>query len=229
MVDGTDEATFEALMLAVPYGPFTFVLEVYPWRRGIFVRYPILTDRNAQYEPYVGGFVAYDEKNLSLGVVSEYHKMHQGPESQLTDLGRSVTRPVDISVFWGTAFAKYFNGCFFFNTELGWWQGTFRRSRSEAGPLPAATRYWEHWSAMVETGVVAGPAKLSLLWAHYPGPDRRGGALIDRQPFAPAAYIDNGVSVYRPYSLLLAYNYGSGNGSITYSSDNGFMTDTNSF
>jgi hypothetical protein len=53
--------------------------------------------------------------------------------------------------------------------------------------------------------------------------------LIDRQPFAPSAYIDNGVSVYRPYSLLLAYNYGSGNGSITYSSDNGFMTDADSF
>ena len=44
------------------------------------------------------------------------------------------------------------------------------------------TRYWELWAGVIECGAVAGPAKISFLWAYYPGFDRRGGKLIDRQP-----------------------------------------------
>ena len=83
---------------------------------------------------------------------------------------------------------------------------------------------------MIECGAVAGPAKISFLWAYYPGPDRRGGKLIDRQPTIVALFSPNGgVNLYFPYSLLLGYDYGSGNDSITRSSNHGFITDASTY
>jgi hypothetical protein len=77
---------------------------------------------------------------------------------------------------------------------------------------------------------VSGPAKISFLWSYYPGPDRRGGKLIDRQPtVVPIFAAQGGVNLYFPYSLLLGYDYGSGNGSITRSSDHGFITDASTY
>ena len=77
---------------------------------------------------------------------------------------------------------------------------------------------------------MAGPAKISFLWAYYPGPDRRGGKLIDRQPTVVPIFSPNGgVNLYFPYSLLLGYDYGSGNGSISRSSDHGFITDASTY
>ena len=92
------------------------------------------------------------------------------------------------------------------------------------------TRYWELWAGMIECGAVAGPAKISFLWAYYPGPDRRGGKLIDRQPTVGTAFTPNGgVNLYLPYSFLLGYNYGSGNNSITRSSNHGYITDASTY
>ncbi len=77
---------------------------------------------------------------------------------------------------------------------------------------------------------MAGPAKISFLWAYYPGSDRRGGKLIDRQPtIVPVFSPNGGVNLYLPYSLLLGYDYGSGNGSITRSSNHGFITDASTY
>jgi hypothetical protein len=75
-------------------------------------------------------------------------------------------------------------------------------------------------------GTLVGPAKVSLLWAWIPGPDRRHGVLIDRQPFLQNSDNTN-TSFFRPYSLLLAYNYGAGNGSVSPDNGNGYMTDSN--
>jgi len=83
---------------------------------------------------------------------------------------------------------------------------------------------------MIESGAVAGPAKISFLWVYYPGPDRRAGGVIDRQPYIPSAFTGgSGVIVYRPYSLLLGYDYGSGNDSIAAASSHGFITDASTY
>jgi hypothetical protein len=134
--------------------------------------------------------------------------------------------PYDAVVTLGTGFCKYTNGRFFLNSAVSWFNMTVRRNPSEAAPDGGnLNRYWEHWSCMFEFGALAGPAKLSFLWSYYTRPDRRAGRLIDRQPFAPPLYIDSTMSVYRDYSLILSFNYGSGNGSINYGGDDGFMTD----
>jgi hypothetical protein len=56
---------------------------------------------------------------------------------------------------------------------------------------------------------VAGPAKLSFLYAFMPGADRRGGALINKQPLNQGAG-QGAYDVFRPYSYLLGYGHGSG-------------------
>jgi hypothetical protein len=238
-IDGSDETTAEALTLTVPYGPLAIALYYYPWRRGQFIDYPLITDKNNVMQPDVGGFLLFNSGNLSVSTLCEYWNMHWGPESQLRQSfnpvdsfnpGRANFRPTDITVLYGMGNLKYTNGRFFFNTEVAFWQQTTRNNRSESNlGLAPQTTYWEFWGGMTEFGVISGPAKLSLMWAYYPGYDRRAGVLIDRQPTVPSFFLDGGVSTYRPYSLLLSYNYGSGNGSKTYSSNHGFMTDASSF
>lgn len=237
-LDGADETTAEGATFIAPFGPCAIGLYYYPWRRGQFVNYPLITDRNNAMQPDVGGFLLYNSGNFSSTVLCEYWNMHWGAESQLLQdtnpsdplsPGRRNFRATDITVLFGAADFKYFNGRFFFNSEVAFWQQTTRNNRSESNLLLPQTTYWEFWGGMMEFGVIAGPAKLSLLWAYYPGFDRRAGQLIDRQPTVPAQFMDGGVSTYRPYSLLLAYDYGSGNNSITYSSSHGFMTDASSY
>jgi hypothetical protein len=220
-----EEITFEGLQVDAMYGPMVYSLWFFPWRRGFGTTYPVLTDLNGAMEPALGGMVSYNCGPIAIGLFSEYWRMSQGPESQLTQGGRAIYPPYDAVVSLGTGFMKYTNGRFFLNSAVSWFNMTVRRNPSEAVPNANLNRYWEHWSGMFEFGAMAGPAKITFLWSYYPGPDRRAGRLIDRQPFAPPLYIDSTSSVYRDYSLILSYNYGSGNGSINYGGREGFMTD----
>ena len=102
---------------------------------------------------------------------------------------------------------------------------------SVSGKSRFAPNYVEHWRTAVETGALVGPSKISFIWSYIPGFDRRHGVRIDRQPYPPlniATGLTN-VSLFRPYSLLLSYTYGSGNNSITPDSRHGYMTDANIF
>ena len=62
---------------------------------------------------------------------------------------------------------------------------------------------------MTEFGFFSGPTKLSFLLAHMPGPDRRHGIIIDKQPYVQdrdkSAY-----GVFYPYCLLMAKVYRAG-------------------
>lgn len=70
-----------------------------------------------------------------------------------------------------------------------------------------APHYIDAWRWMVETGVMAGPAKVSFIYAWLPGPDRRRGVLIDRQPYF---YGFGNYGLFAPYSLALNFYYGAG-------------------
>jgi opacity protein-like surface antigen len=60
---------------------------------------------------------------------------------------------------------------------------------------------------MVETGFMAGPLRASFIYAWLPGPDRRHGTLIDRQPHF-YGFANNGL--FMPYSLVMNFYYGGG-------------------
>jgi hypothetical protein len=201
-------------------------------------------------------YVRYAAGPLNMGVGTRYTTLHFGSEGAYDITDEIPT--LDQADLEGWLFAKYTNGVFFLNTEVDFFN-RIRKAHSTAtgdilgytpvqdgGGSPFAPQYVEAWRFMVETGVLAGPAKLSLLYAYVPGPDRRHGVLIDRQPTtfplvptepvyagsyydelrSQAIYLNKHVgnlSVFRPYSLLLAYDYGSGlncqdlngNGSVT--------------
>ncbi len=97
--------------------------------------------------------------------------------------------------------------------------------------------YTEMLRAAIETGLIFGPTKITAMWAWIPGFDRRHGIYIDRQPNSvwlaenaqntpfvehkrppgmitlDANYANAGF--FKPYSYLLAFQYGSGVGTGT--------------
>jgi hypothetical protein len=233
--DGEDNTTIESILLVAPYGPMKLGLLWHPWRQGL--AYPVLTDKNAAREISVGTFLKYSSGPMVIGSVIEYAKYHLGPESAVTQANRLTVIPTETSVTDGNFFFKYNNGRFFLNAEAGWYDEITRRHRDLANtPPPVAgagslfrPTYVDHWRYMVEMGAFAGPSKISLLWAWIAGPDRRHGILNDRNSDSRALTQLSNFSVFRPYSMLLAWNYGSGNNSLTASvgdigSDNGYVT-----
>jgi hypothetical protein len=215
-------------------------LTFFPYLQGIGNPYPAIADKNGIQEFLGGGFVTYDAGPLSVGVLVETARFHQGPESQLSTATRLTYIPRDTTVTDGTAFIKYNNGRFFFNAEAAFVQLTTRRQKNLAGVDTLASgysdfapRYIDHQRYMAEMGGMCGPTKVSLLWAWIPGPDRRAGIFIDRSPDTRALTQLTNFSVFRPYSILLAWNYGAGNNSFTASngigSDNGYITDANTW
>jgi hypothetical protein len=195
------------------------------------------------------GYVVYNGGPLQMGVLAAGSKYHLGPESPSLEFWGRAPFPFaqDSSFFHGTVFTKYNNGRFFFNAEAAWLYWTDKMLGEGAfGAVPDPTvtinqlhagytsvlpgqRYTEQWRAMVEMGAMCGPAKLSLISAWTPGPDRRNGALIDKQPAAfvwhPGydLFLGN-FDVFRPYSWLFTYNYGSGINGYNLSLD-GYLRD----
>jgi hypothetical protein len=251
LLDGSDNTSYEALLLVAPYGPLRIGGAWFPWRasstgtNGSPLIYPQLADKNNARQVHVAGFVTYDSGPVSVGVLSEFVKWHWGPEAMPTTQQRIGFAPTDVQIMDGTAFIKYNNGRFFFNAEAAYVDATFRRQKSQIGtpgdPIVDAlgnqigTRsryapdYIEHWRYMTEFGVLCGPGKLTFLGAYIPGIDRRAGEYIDRSADTRALTQISNFSVFRPYSILLAWNYGGGNNSYTavngIGSDNGYITD----
>lgn len=198
------------------------------------------------------GFVLYNGGPLQAGLLVAGSNYHIGPEGQLLGaaappLAAATPLGQDSQYFHGTAFTKYNNGRFFFNAEAAWLYWTDRMlgvGAFGAVPNPTVTigqlaagataispnpRYTEQWRAMVEAGVMCGPAKLSLISAWTPGPDRRNSQLIGKQSAAfvwhPTfdLFLGN-YDVFRPYSWLFSYNYGSGLNAYNLSLD-GYLRD----
>ncbi len=248
--NGAEDLTSESLLLVAPAGPFRVGFGFYPWRRqpenAFRQDQPNNSFPNPPDNPYYNPgdlsatlsvsptvFVTYEAGPLSLGVVVEYYRYHRGPESQRLQADRASFPPSDVVSTDGGLFFKYFNGRFFFNTELDWVNKTtvFQRSlngtflgvpdRADGSGSMFAPRYIEAWRWMVQTGLVTGPVRASLLYAWMPGPDRRHGVLIDRQPYF---YGFANYGVVGPYSRTLGFFYGSGLGLYNFNT-NGYIND----
>ncbi len=205
-------------------------------------------DRSGSFSNDVLAYITYSSGPLSAGILGVYGSYHIGPEALLQTTA-SPTRllvPLDSDLFHGTIYEKYNNGRFFLNSELAWlyWTDRFGSDPNGNSPLPAPnapkpgnpptlaapqTRYIEQLRAAIETGLVCGPAKISFLNVWSPGPDRRNGMYIDRQPaaFVRHPYYDmflGNYSLIIPYSFLFAYDYGSGLNGYNLNSD-GYIRD----
>ena len=193
-------------------------------------------DQNGVLRTSPKGFVTYDAGLWSAGVLAEYFSYHSGPESQVTieappaspfptnqQVGRRNYPTTDTVMFDGGLYLKYNDGRFFFNTEFDWVYKTTKLQPSASGayyfpgnPVQPggpgsgslfAPRYIESWRWMVETGMMTGPMKVSFLYTWLPGPDRRNGVCIDRQPYY---YGFGNYGVFSPYCVALSYCFGAG-------------------
>jgi hypothetical protein len=237
--DGSDALTTESMVLAVPYGPLDFGFGFYPYRyaglQGILPEDPVdlqigryfsRADRNGSFTKDLLAFLTYNNGSMYAGILGVYGSYHIGPEAPL---GANQRVGQDSEYFHGTAFLRFINGFYFYNAEIAWlyWTDRYSDPLGRLGlPNP---RYVQQVRMMSEQGIYAGPIKASLLQAWMPGPDRRNGALIDRQSAAfvwhPTleSYLGS-FNVFRPYSYIFSYDYGSGLNGYNLSRD-GFVRD----
>jgi hypothetical protein len=203
----------------------TFGFGFYPWKRlpkfrRNVKRYWDIGDTSG-FAPTMTAYMRYDNDNFSCGVGTIYSTFHIGPESQATEDLRNSFAPLDRQNCEGWIFLEYDNGKFFLKAESDWfyridrWQmsqnGEFfgTRDNNDGSGSLFAPDYIESWRYMLEMGFLFGPLKVSGLYAFMPGPDRRHGVLIDRQPFINDPNL-SAQSVFSPYSVLMSSAYGSG-------------------
>lgn len=166
-------------------------------------------------------FIQYTSTDLEFGVGCLRSTYHQGPELQPSSTARLSAPTFERYITEGWSYLKYSNGRYFFNTELDWFNRVHRFQRSLDGtffgtPQIAdgrgsvfAPRYWESWRYMAEAGGVFGPFGARFFYCFMPGPDRRHGVYIDRQPFIQENR-QQAFGLFDPYSILLSYRFGSG-------------------
>ena len=136
-------------------------------------------------------------------------------------MARSSAPTFERYVTEGWAYLKYNNGRYFFNTELDWFNRVYRFQRSLDGTFFGvpdntdgrgslfASKYWESWRYMAEAGRWFGAFSGRVFYCFMPGPDRRHGVYIDRQPFIQENP-QQAFGLFDPYSVLLSYRFGSG-------------------
>ncbi|MDQ7782664.1 MAG: hypothetical protein RDU20_07285 [Desulfomonilaceae bacterium] len=245
--NGDESRSSESLALRTFYGPLSFQISFYPSRRGNVgsVQYynRDVDKSNSRLWDITIPNLVYRCGPIDLGVQYVLINRHSGGEAFVPDPGgnpaaRLTQNYRDRDDLYSGVYFKYYNGRFFFNSEVTWYEQTTRNRRKIAGGGPApGTRddYIEHWRYVVEASVLAGPARVALLHAWLQGDDRRGGQFLNGvQAPGNVTYIDRRGSLrsnsfansglFRPYSLILAYQYGTGM-FINGDTGNGYMED----
>jgi hypothetical protein len=249
--NGEESRSSESLALATNYGPFRFVISFYPSRRiddtsNYSTAAPLAQNlgyfnqdgdkNNGRWWDTTIPSITYRSGDLDAGILWNPVRFHKGGEGIINTPGnRARVAYQDRAEQYGTAYVKYNNGRFFFNSEVDWYQrinNNRRRASASptAGPDFAGSRntYLENWRFATELGVLCGPSKLALLYAWAAGADRRRGAQIDRTGLvtnagrASSSFSNTGL--FRPYSYLAVYSYGLGT-HINADTNNGYVED----
>lgn len=205
--NGEDNNTTEGLGLVSSYGPFRIICGVRPYWQlfGETTPYYNVLDKSGIRQLSVMSAMTYREGNLDMGVFAALLRWHAGPESQSIQAIRNTFTAFDETWRNGTVYAKYQNGTFFLNNELAYFDIIVKR----CGTPNRGPQYNESWRYMAELGACYGPGKLSFLYAFMPGPDRRAGVRINKQPFIQLPPF-GAYGVFKPYSYLLNYGFAGG-------------------
>lgn len=230
--DGTGNRTQEALVLTTDYGPFRLGLGVFPWK-DVSPDYPGVTrawniaDDSRSVSRHLMGFFSFFYGPVEFGFGTIHASFGQGPESQITATLRNSFPRTDTDLLEGWAYVKYNDGRIFCSFESDCYYRNDRYQRSQDGTFHGnpenadgngsvfAPKYVESWRYMVESGFLVGPAKLTFFYSFLPGPDRRHGVLIDRQPYVLQPEQGNTL-LFAPYSILLAGMYAAGINAVDY-------------
>lgn len=246
--DGADNRSSESLALSAPFGPVKVQLSFYPSRRASNTAYynNNYDKNNTRVFDMTIPNITYTNGPLEVGVIATWVNSHRGGEEQLTAPATRITattagtvgRYNDYAQWYGSAFVKYNNGRFFLNSEIQTDQTTIRFLKGSDGASLAATNgvfqavvngptYVEHWGGAIEAGVLAGPSKISVLGAWFTGNDTRVTTAGQRRLITQGVQGDtwSNVSVFKPYSYLMAYSYGMGNTAPVADTREGYVTD----
>jgi len=208
--DGTTTLSTDSILFVAPYGPFRFLIAQQAARAtGLATN---RANKTGVEEWEHTAVMTYQCGPLEFGAFLQYVSAHGGPECNDTFQALGVT--LDRKLFLGSQYLKYANGRFFFNAEVAQhlvsdnYSGTpaalaaFSTVQRNLGNVWGTPQYTEHVRWMVETGVLAGPLKLSLLYANVPGGNNRGDKSYQ------SGLVNT--TVFAPYSLLMVRDYGSG-------------------
>jgi len=258
--DGEDNRSSETLSLFADYGPFRIGLAGYTARGGFENYFNDYHDKNGLRKYDVGPTFTYRNGPLDIGFTCTWVLRHRGAERVLAVAGtasgtKGATGSRDREDFYGGVYIKYNNGRFFWNSEFDWYD----RRETNVSTYPFVTlggvpyyyvkNYTQEYRVAAETGCLAGPAKVSLLYAWLSGADRRNGTVFginqgyNANPFSNSstsltAIDGNGLpqaprwddtslsntGMFRPYSYLMVYNYGLG-AFINADTGNGYAQD----
>jgi hypothetical protein len=219
--NGEYNNTTEGLALDANYGPFrlNFALRPYwigapnPQLKVTEFPYYNISDKSGIRQLASRFFLVYQNGPVNIGYFTALMRWRAGPESQSRQVDRLSFIPYDLSMQQGTMYMKYNDGRFFFNTELAFYYDmvhSINKGQNRATPAaPTGPLYVESLRYMAEFGAFAGPAKISMLYAYMPGADRRAGKQMNKQSYTNQPGF-GAYGVFRPYSYLLGYAYGSG-------------------
>lgn len=212
---------------SVPYGPLNFAFGPYlgrtatNWNQLSRTSGSTATYRKDDDRNYLGGFygdIQYRSASVAIDLSSTAYKVESnqpvdnrqasGAPGPLT----TVTQPeADRLVYELTLGVKYFKQSFFFNAEANYY--SHYRSGLGATAIHGGTRYEsldsdvKAWIYGLETGFVAGPAKMSVSYARSTGDDP-----ATRKDDEDSARGSTGLNdcVMRHWAFLMYYMYGSG-------------------
>jgi hypothetical protein len=168
-------------------------------------------DRRDYFRAFEGE-IEYNNGPLSLQIVSDsYHQPNSpSPDARFAAIN-GAARPNEDILRYRLAFAmKYFNGRFFFDAEGDWftrWRSG--RGTADSSVLVRQNRDNEAWLYGLETGVVAGPSKVTLNYVRATGDNPS-----TRHTTEDAADSEQGLNAcyMRDWGYLMYYMYGAGDG-----------------
>ncbi len=162
-----------------------------------------------------------DVINFEVGTL--FSTSHVGPELARSTFSRFNYVPTDRYNSEGWVYLEFWNGPVRLRTELDWFTRQTRYQRSRSGnffSVPATDRaegsgsffapdFIESLRFLADARLQLGPTAFTVFYSHMPGPDRRHGILIKKQPFVRQLQ-QTGLDPFYSVSSLLAYRYGSG-------------------
>ena len=83
-----------------------------------------LLDKNGVRQQSTRAFMTYRSGPVDFGSTYMVFRWHAGPESQNLQAARTAFVPYDDVIRHGCVYLKYFNGQFFLNAEMAYWDET---------------------------------------------------------------------------------------------------------
>jgi hypothetical protein len=203
----------ESISLSVPYGPLSLGISTYI--RPVGGYYNGFDGANTRrFQLHWGP--AYSAGPLSMGLGFDHIYRFQGAERAFWEDGAD-RNSVDRAEFAQNLFIQYNNGRFFFNGHGYHYNRIYQVQATNAIDRDDLYRDSEIWTYGVELGTFIGPSKLSLIYLHATGQDRRGladerGTLFKDNRITVVA--DGVTGAFLPYTALMGPSYAFGTASF---------------